>query len=284
MIFMDQTELPIEGKLPTRWEIYYFTIMGNFYYWIRMRGNRKKGKTHDGEEIHDFQKAEIKFIEDIPGDDVTKNTEIRKHLSETPLNHEIFGMAKQGTPLIKLGNGCPRVMIIAGVHGNELPPQIAALNLINELNGTGLNGTVYVVPFTAPQASAQNSKLFEGENLNLVADTPGSATNTILNVAQKLKIDSLADFHATSTHPAKDAVIYYLSIASSRMAVFVNKESNSELMALIYNPGTLIAACNDNDIPSILCEVESPDGVATQESIDVACKQMKAFLEFHRII
>lgn len=276
---MNKNELPIEGELPTRWEIYYYTIMGNIYYWIRMLHDNKKVKNGD------FHNADVGFIEDIPGDDISKNIEIMKYLSENPLNSEIIEAGKKGAPLIKLGNGSkPRVMITAGVHGNELPPQIAALNLINELNKTSLNGTVYIVPFAAPSASARNSKLHEGENLNLVADIPGTATNAILSTAQKLEIDSLADFHATSTHPAKDAVIYYLSIASSKMAVFVTKQADSELMALIYNSGTLIAACNNRSIPSILCEVEAPDGQASGESIEVAHNQMQAFLEFYKII
>lgn len=276
---MDKIKLPIEGKLPTRWEIYYYTFIGNLNYWLRMWNSNKTDKTGD------FQEAGIEIMEDIPGDDVSKNIEIMHYLSENPLNCAIIETSKKGAPLIKLGDGSgPRVMLTAGVHGNELPPQIAALNLINELNKTSLNGTVYVIPFTAPQASAQNTKLCNEENLNLVADIPGTPTNTILNLALKLKIDSMADFHATSTHPGKDAVIYFLNIQSSKIAVYVNKKSNSELMAHIYNPGTLIAAANNNGIPTILCEVESPDGMATDVSIDKAYHQMKAFLEFQRII
>lgn len=276
---MDENELPVEGKLPSRWKIYYYTIMGNFYYLFRKMGSDK------GVKPSDFHEADVKFIEDIPGDDVSANNEIMEYLSENPLNNEIIEIGKNGAPLIKLGDGSkPSVMITAGVHGNELPPQIAALNLIRELDRCSLNGTVYIIPFTAPPASARNAKLFDGKNLNLTADVPGTPTNIILNMAKKLEIDSLADFHATSTHPAKDAVIYHPSLASSKMAVFVNKEAYSELMALIYNPGILIAACNNQQIPSILCEVESPDGEASNKSIEVSYNQMKAFLEFHRII
>jgi len=277
---MDEIKLPIEGKLPKRWEIYYYTFIGNIYYWFKiLRGNRKaENKTVN-------QKIEIDIIKDIPGADISKNNEIMNYLFENDLNNTIITSAKNGAPLIKLGNGSkPRVMITAGVHGNELPPQIASLKLINELDKTDLNGTVYIIPFICPAASAENSKLFNGENLNLVADKPGSPTNNVLNLARKLQITSLADFHATSTHPAKDSVIYFLSVASSKIAVYVNKKSNSELMAHIYNPGTLIAACNVNHIPTILCEVESQDGVASNESIEVSYSQMKTFLEYHQII
>ena len=277
---MDEIKLPIEGKLPTRWQIYYYTFMGNVYYWFKiLQGNR----TTENKTVN--QNVKIDIVKDIPGADIAQNPEIMNYIFENDLNSKIISSAKKGTPLIKLGDGSnPRVMITAGVHGNELPPQIAALKLINELDKTSLNGTVYIIPFICPSASAANLKLFEGENLNLVADKQGSPTNTVLNLAQRLKINSLADFHATSTHPAKDSVIYFLSVASSKVAVYVNKKANSELMAHIYNPGTLITACNTHKIPTILCEVESPDGVASNESIEVSLNQMKAFLEYYEII
>lgn len=276
---MNKNKLPIEGKLPTRWEIYYYTLMGNFNYWLRMLVRNQTVKTGD------FQEADVGIINEIQGGDVSKNIEIIKYLSENPLNSAIIETSKIGAPIIKLGDGSmPRVMITAGVHGNELPPQIAAINLINDLNETSVNGTVYIIPFSAPKASAQNSKLYNGENLNLVADTQGTPTNTILNMALELQIDALADFHATSTHPKKDAVIYFLNIQSSKMAVYINKKSNSELMALIYNPGTLIAAANNKNIPTILCEVKSSDGVASNEAIEVSHNQMKEFLNYHGII
>ncbi|MCE5213955.1 MAG: succinylglutamate desuccinylase/aspartoacylase family protein, partial [Methanobacterium sp.] len=227
----------------------------------------------------------IDIINPTTGEDISKNTEIMQYLSDNSLTHNIIDAAKKGTPVVRLGDGSqPRVMITAGVHGNELPPQIASLKIIEELKGIELNGTIYIIPFIAPRATAENSKLFNGENLNLVADSPESATNKVFKYAEKQGIRSLGDYHSTSTHPAEDSVIYYTSIKSSSIAVFVNKKSNSRLLTHIINPGTLITVCNSNKIPTIICEAESPDGIASPDTIEVAMKQMKAFLEYHRII
>lgn len=293
---VDKDNLPMEGKLLSRWEIYFYTIMGNIYYWINVNLSKKNNtnqKTPNSENLvhqssynHSIkQNYKMDIIKDISGEDIARNVELMKHIADIPLNKEIISAAKEGFPLIRLGDGSkPRVMITAGVHGNELPPQIAALNIIKDLMEINLQGTVYIIPFIDPKASAENSKLSEGRNLNLVADVPGSPTNLVLNLAQKLEINSLADFHSTSTHPAEDSVIYYPSVKSSRIAVYVNKETKSRLLALIKNSWTLVALCNSHKIPSILCEAESPDGIASKESIEVSHNQMMAFLQYHGVL
>ena len=61
-------------------------------------------------------------------------------------------MTRFGTPIITIGNGSePKVMIIAGVHGNELPAQIAAIKMVNYLKNRDVNGTVYIIPVVCPR-------------------------------------------------------------------------------------------------------------------------------------
>lgn len=297
---MDKKNLPIEGKLLSPWEIHFYTLVGKIYYWINLILPKKRRKTQnrrltaDGiygnskinshNQDHEIS-LKLDVINDISGAELARNVEIIRHIPETPLNNRIIDAAKNGAPLIRLGDGSkPRVMITAGVHGNELPPQIATFKIVSDLQAVDLRGTVYIIPFIAPRASAENSKLSEGENLNLVADVPGSPTNTVFKMAQELEITSLADCHATSTHPAEDSVIYYPSIGSSKIAVYVNKKADSRLLALIKSTGTLIALCNQHKIPSVICEAESTDGMASKESIEVSYNQMKAFLGYNHIL
>ena len=40
-----------------------------------------------------------------------------------------------------------RLMIVSGIHGNELAPQVASLKLIDVLLKLKLRGTVYIIPF-----------------------------------------------------------------------------------------------------------------------------------------
>lgn len=271
-----------EGTIPKSREIYFYIIMGHIYYWFNLikfkilKINTPKNHTNA------FQ---VNIINQKAGGDVKKNSELIKHISENPITEYIIKKALKGIPLVTIGSGSsPRVMITAGLHGNELAPQLAALNLIKDLEKHKLRGTVYIFPFVAPEATAKNSKVFDGHNLNLTSDVLGNPSNLVFETAIKKKISSLADFHTTSTDPAKTCVIYYPTVESSKIAVYIHKKAASPLLALKQHPGMLVTRCNSNGIPSIICEVESADGRASERSINESHNQMKAFLKYHGII
>ena len=121
--------------------------------------------------------------------------------------------------MVKIGNGNPKIMIVAGVHGNELAPQIAALNLIEEIYDLNLeskkensnksfNGTVYVIPFASPKSTMDNSRYFDGIDLNRSSHLPHTITNLILKKAKKLEVSAIGDFHssAPNSNPGKEGI------------------------------------------------------------------------------
>ena len=101
----------------------------------------------------------IRIINTATGGDVTRNTGLSPFLPQTGLGRDVVTAARQGTPMLTFGSGNPHVMIVAGVHGNELPSNIAALRLIEFLDNTTLNGTVHVIPFAIPYSTSINSRL-----------------------------------------------------------------------------------------------------------------------------
>jgi predicted deacylase len=282
---MKKINLSEEGTIPKSREIYFYIIMGYIYYWLNNIQHSLINRGEINNQINDKNTFKIDVISNTTGGDITENDALIKHLPKNLLNDDIIKAATTGTPLITLGDGLkPRVMITAGLHGNELAPQIAALILINELYTKKINGTVYIIPFIAPKATEENNKLFNGKNLNLMADILDNPANVVFETIKGFNIVSLADCHSTSTDPAKNSVIYYPKIASSKIAVYINKTTNSTLLALIQYSGMLIVLCNSHKIPSVICEVESADGVASKESVNVSYNQMKAFLKYHQIL
>ncbi|MBV1768101.1 MAG: succinylglutamate desuccinylase/aspartoacylase family protein, partial [Methanobacterium sp.] len=112
--------------------------------------------------------------------------------------------------MITFGDGSgPKVMITAGVHGDELPAPIAAMKLINYIEGKVLKGTVYIVPFVIPVNSANSYRYWNGKNPNKIANVAGSPTNVILKKAQSLGVIALGDYHSTRPggDPGEDAMV-----------------------------------------------------------------------------
>ena len=278
-----KNENSFQGKIPKSRDIYYYIIIGHLYFWLNKIKNGFKNIAHTNGGGNYFFNIEI--INKSTAGDIRLNNEISKHMPSNKLTDKIYKSSLKGTPLVTLGDGSPpRVMITAGVHGNELSPQIAALKLINELENEIIQGTIYIIPFIAPKSSSKNIKLFEDENLNLTANIQGSPTNLVFETAKKKRINYLADFHTTSTDPAKTCIIYYPKVASSKIAVYINKSTNFPLLALAQHPGMLITLCNLYDIPSVICEVAATDGIATDKNIEESYIQMKAFLQYSSIL
>jgi len=109
--------------------------------------------------------------------------------------------------MVVFGNGSGKnVMIVAGLHGNELPPQLAALKLIDYLADKSINGTVYIVPFLIP--SSTSTRYWNGQNPNSIANYNGTLTNRIVQIAKERLIQALGDFHSAQPGgtPGTDAV------------------------------------------------------------------------------
>jgi len=227
------------------------------------------------------------------GGDVSRNSYIRNNIPNTQITTDIVNMAKSGTPVVTFGNGDnPKVMISAGVHGNELPAQIASMKLINYLSTTPIRGTVYIVPFVAPSSTAQNTRLWGGKNLNSVANVAGTPTNQLINKANGLQVNALGDFHSTQPggFPGKNSVLCTKSptYESYTIANYISSQTGSALISYsragAEYPGAVEDVSNLAGIPSVTCEVLSSHGVVASGSVDKSYSQMLAFLRYKNII
>ena len=227
------------------------------------------------------------------GGDITRNNLIMQNIPRNQFIDQIISLARSGTPMITFGDGNgPKVMITAGVHGNELPSQIAVMKLINYLYGTSIKGTVYVVPFVAPSSTAQNTRLWNGQNLNSIANVAGTPTNQILNLAKQLQVNALGDFHSTQPGgvPGKNSAFCTRSptYGSYVIADYISRQTGSALVA--YNqagveyPGALEDVTNLAGIPAVTCEVLSPHGTVASGSVNMSFNQLLAFLRYYGII
>lgn len=226
------------------------------------------------------------------GANVYKNYKIKKNSPNSKLVKKIVKSAKKGTPLIRFkGGGGKIVFITAGVHGNELSSQIAALKLIKHLENHPVKGTVYIMPFVNPKATAKNVRN-TNYNLNSKANVKGTISYKVVKLITGFKCDAYGDFHCTKPGgvPGKNVAMgsYYPTENSAVMAKYISKKAN--VKSIIYDlagdeyPGALEDAVNLKGIPAVTCEVVTPHGKIAKGSVATSLLMMKSLLKFSQLI
>ena len=248
--------------------------------------------------MYDLNKnnLELEIISNESGGFISANRNIFNNINLSYNSKFILNQAIKGTPMIKIGDNGPKIMLVAGVHGNELAPQIAALNLIEELSNLDLNGsvngTVYIIPFASPRSTMDNSRYFDGIDLNRSSHLPHTITNMILKKAKKLEVSAIGDFHssAPNSNPGKEGV-FCTKVPCSKsyfIADYISKKVGSEKIlypsAGIPFKGALEDEANLIQIPAVTCEVLSAIGYSNEKICKRSYLQMKAFLEYFGII
>jgi len=241
-------------------------------------------------------KLKISCIFSDSGGYIAANNHIFENIPNSPVSREILNESLRGTSIIKFGSSSPKVMIIAGIHGNELPPQIAAIKLIHKLEklekDDEIFGTVYIIPFSSPKSTMENSRWFNGFDLNRITSVKDSITNKILSKIKELNLTSIGDFHSTSIDsiPGKEGVFCTMkpSPESFQIAKYISDSTKSEV--LFYKnagnayKGALEDECNIALIPAVTCEVLSPNGIAKKEAWERSLAQMEYYLSYFGII
>ncbi|MDR3223443.1 MAG: succinylglutamate desuccinylase/aspartoacylase family protein [Methanobrevibacter sp.] len=232
------------------------------------------------------------------GGDIKNNRLIYDNIPKSNITNEIIEYAKWGSPIVKFGNGNgPTVFLDSGVHGSELPSQVAIMKLINYLDKEEekINGTIYIIPFVAPKMTSENTRFYNGENLNEIADKNGSVTNNVFLLAKSLNVSALGDYHCTMPggEPGRNVIFGTKApiFKSAEMAMNVGEMAiGGENPYIIYDmagteyPGALEDYCSLNGIPSITCEVMSPHEEIRPGSIDDSYKEMYSFLIYNNLL
>ncbi|HML04289.1 MAG TPA: succinylglutamate desuccinylase/aspartoacylase family protein [Methanobacterium sp.] len=223
---------------------------------------------------------------------IEKNAVLMEYLSKSSVIDDFVNVSRIGTPLIKIGHGTPRVMITSGIHGNELPPQIAAIHLIENLLGQEINGTIYVIPFAVPHATMENTRRFKGIDMNRAASKGGFISNSIINTIKTLKISAVGDFHSTKpgSNPGIESVFCSKkpSNESYSIAKYITDATSSKMIThseagKLYN-GALEDECNLAGIPAVTCEVVSRNGMVDNDSHKRSYIQMELYLKYFNMI
>lgn len=239
-------------------------------------------------KVEGFDNLEMDYISDFSGGYISRNTNLFEELELNNLTQLILEKSVFGTPIFKLGNGGNRLLILSGIHGNELPPQIANVKLLNNLVNADLYNTIYFIPFAAPKSTMNNERTFNSLDLNRSAHIKNSLSNLIIQKIDELDINFVGDFHST----AHNSTPGFESIFSSKspspesflIANYISKDVGSRLIPFDYAgssyKGAVEDVCNLNNVPAITAEVLCPFANVGKGTVKKSYMQMESFLSY----
>ena len=239
-------------------------------------------------KIEEFGNLEMSYISDLSRGFISRNTNLFKNLEMNRFTQFLLEKCVYGTPIFKLGNGGNRILILSGVHGNELPPQIANVKLLNSLLFEDLRNTLYIIPFASPKSTMNNERTFNGMDLNRSAHINDSLSNLIVREVENLGIDFVGDFHSTAfnANPGCEAIFTSKSPSAESylMANYISRDVWSEIISFDYAgssyKGAVEDVCNLNGIPAITCEVLCPFGNVGKGTAERSFAQMNSFVSY----
>ena len=239
-------------------------------------------------KIEEFGNLEMSYISDLSRGFISRNTNLFKNLEMNRFTQFLLEKCVYGTPIFKLGNGGNRILILSGVHGNELPPQIANVKLLNSLLFEDLRNTLYIIPFASPKSTMKNERTFNGMDLNRSAHINHSLSNLIVREVENLGIDFVGDFHSTAfnANPGCEAIFTSKSPSAESylMANYISRDVGSEIISFDYAgssyKGAVEDVCNLNGIPAITCEVLCPFGNVGKGTAERSFAQMNSFVSY----
>lgn len=243
------------------------------------------------EKIGEFANLEMGYVSDLSRGYISRNKQLLSELTLTPLTQFILEKCVHGTPMFKLGDGGNKILVLSGVHGNELPPQIASLKLLNELIDKDLNHTVYFIPFASPKSTMNNERTFNSMDLNRSSHIKNSQSNLIIQKILDLGINFVGDFHSTAynSNPGFESIFSSKSPSSESylIANYISRDVGSEVISFDFAGSSYKGAIEDvsnlNGVPAVTCEVVCPFANVGVGTVEKSLEQMKSFLAYFGI-
>ena len=224
--------------------------------------------------------------------DIRANSPLMSRIEHTELTDQLIDLCTQGSPYIKFGNGNSKTLVMSvGTHGGELASQVAGFKLINLLADYGdeIDGTIYIFPTIFPEATANNTRIYNGTNLNTVADVNGSISNSIVKFAQSVNAVGLGDFHNTR-HGDSDVGITCIFCSqqptpeSEVLGKYIVAETGYDIKdyPVAGDPyaGAIEDYANILGTPAVTCESLSNHRAVEYGTPEMSFNEMRAFLRY----
>ncbi len=156
------------------------------------------------------------------------------------------------------------VMVIAGVHGDEYEPMVAAMNLREKLAGRLLNGVVRIVPVTNESAYHAGSR-FGSDGCDLARICPGDSSGSDSERAAAFisthirQADYLIDMHTGGVtydiYPMAGYVLHQQPDVLGQQRMMAQVSGLPLIWGTDYRPnGRTLSVARDYNIPAVYFE------------------------------
>ena len=242
-------------------------------------------------KIEEFGSLEMAYVCDFSGGYISRNRAVLDNLELNRFTQFVLEKCVYGTPIFKFGNKGNKILILSGIHGNELPPQVANVRLMNNLLDKDLNHTLYFIPFASPKSAMNNHRTFNALDLNRSAHIKNSLSNLIVRAVGNLGIDFVGDFHSTSfnSNPGIESIFSSKSPSpeSYLIANYIAQDTGCDVLSVDFAgssyKGAVEDVCNLNGVPAITGEVVCPFANVGRGTVEKSYAQMVSFLEYFGI-
>lgn len=218
------------------------------------------------------------------GGDVTKNKEINNNIPKTDFAKTIFRLEKSGSIMLKFGDNIgPKVLISAGIHGNEAEANIAIMKYLELIKDKNIKETLYIIPFALPIDTSLNTRYYNGKDPNRIANVVGTPGWNIVQFARKNGIKNILDVHSGGGVTSNGLINVNPSKAGSpeyKWASYITKVSGCTSRFQPLEKGMVRTEAFNYGINTITFEVMR-DGNGTKTAsetefkmINVACKYL----------
>ncbi|MCL2116638.1 MAG: succinylglutamate desuccinylase/aspartoacylase family protein [Methanobrevibacter sp.] len=257
---------------------------------VSAESNINSEDTTNSDSLYD-----ISYFDKSLGGNVLKNSKISKNIPDSTLSKNIVTMSKKGSVILKLGNNRgPKILIAAGIHGDESAANIATLRFLETIKNKKIHGTIYVIPFITPKNTAINRRNWYNPKLRYSVDpnryshvsrTPG---NKIVQFAKKNNIKFIIDVHtgkgiATFRKGLVFANKNPTSPDERKWLKYIKKAINPKIKYNVPFKGSIRGYSRANNINAITFEVEKNKGSISYwanveyKMLISACKYFKLF-------
>lgn len=200
---------------------------------------------------------------------------------------------REGSIIFTTGSGRYNLLLVGGVHGNELPSQAALVHLMECLinDEIKIKCKLNIIPFLIPYTTMNNYRNYNDKDMNRNAHLAG-ITREIVDYAQNNSVTALCDCHSTDPNNKPGFASVFCSARplfdSIKIAKHICFNTSSRILPITDAGSILHGAVEDESnlrgIPAVTCETVEKSGQISSGSVSFSYSQIMSFLDYFGVI